>query len=247
MAEALGNSSSDARQALAADLSNFLKIKSLYDRVSLLDTSGKEKVRVNYNLGQTTTEPEEALQSKADLDYVQDMLSLNKGEVYVSKFELYTEKGNIVQPLKPIIQFGTPMLDRFGQKQGILILSYMGQNMLNDMVKGPGGRDHVMLLDPKGYYLLGLKQEDAWGFMLPERSQRTFGADFPEAWASIRNGMTGQFYTSEGLFTFDTVFPMLDSQKPRSGVPVSLIPSPSLEKALLQTLGSLYYLFLPHH
>ena len=50
-----------------------------------------------------------------------------------------------------------------------------------------------------------------WGFVLDHN--RSFANFRPGAWAKITKADSGQFYDSGALFTFDTVYPLLDVQK----------------------------------
>ncbi|MGZ5011133.1 MAG: PAS domain S-box protein, partial [Methylobacter sp.] len=64
------------------------------------------------------------------------------------------------------------------------------------------------LLNAKGYWLIGARPEDEWGFMYPERKDKRFANDYAEAWASIiEHPERQQFMANGDLFTYDEILP----------------------------------------
>ncbi|MGB3693804.1 MAG: PAS domain S-box protein, partial [Spirulinaceae cyanobacterium] len=184
----------------------FSGYKALYDQIRFVDTTGQEVIRVNYNQGQPTSVPPEELQNKANRDWFQESINLKPGDIYISELDLNIERGKIEEPLKPVVRFGAPIFDNYGRKKGLLILNYLGQQFLDNLeVKNHTSLGKVLLINNQGYWLKGLKSEDEWGFMYPERQERTFKQTFPQAWAEMAGKERGQLQTKEGLFTFTTV------------------------------------------
>ncbi len=206
------------KKALAEEFLLFCDKKGIYDQVRLLDEKGKEIVRVNYNSGNPYIVPEDQLQFKGDRYYFKDTFKLDEDEMFISPFDLNIEGGRIEKPLKPMLRFGTTVFDRYGQKRGIVVLNYLGENLINALklvsVSAPG---HIMLLNSDGYWLRGAKPEDEWGFMYESRKNVNFGNDFPNAWQLIAVGESGHFYNKNGLFTFMTVYLFLEGWKSTSG------------------------------
>ena len=206
------------KKALAEEYLKFCDAKEIFDQVRFLDEKGMEVVRVNYNAGNPYIVPDDQLQPKGDRYYFKDTFMLDKGEMFVSSFDLNIEGGKIEKPLKPIIRFGATVFDSYGQKRGIVVLGYLGENLINEIKLAskniPG---HIMLLNSNGYWLHGVKPEDEWGFMYEDRKDLVFGNTFPEAWQQISTGSSGHFYNSDGLFTYTTVYPLLDGWKSTVG------------------------------
>lgn len=190
------------RQALAWQFASLIRFKGIYDQARLLDLSGREEVRVNHDSGGVRVVPPGELQDKSDRRYFKASLNLGKSQVYVSAFDLSQERGEIETPIKPTLRLSTPVFDQRGQKRGILVLNCLGPILLNGLTGSSGGRDLPMLLNSDGYYLKGLKPDDEWGFMFPERRSIRFQRDFPEVWARILLQDSGQVMTRRGLFTF---------------------------------------------
>ncbi|MEH2267984.1 MAG: ATP-binding protein [Nostoc sp.] len=214
------------QQALSQELLLFSGYKKLYDQIRFLDRSGKEVVRVNFNKGEPGIVPEEKLQVQAKRYWFNDTLRLNQGQVFVSPLDLNIERGQVEQPLKPMIRFGTPVFDRNGQKRGIVVLNYFGTKLLDNFNQAfANASSQGMLLNADGYWLKGAKPEDEWGFMFPNRKNRTFGQAFPQAWQQISQKESGQFQTAEGIFTFTTVYPLVEGQKSSTGAGQAFTPS----------------------
>jgi len=214
------------RRALAEEYLSYSKRKGLYDQIRFLDATGMEVVRVNFNDGNPTIVPDEQLQSKAKRYYFEDTFLLGRWEVFVSPFDLNIEHGEIEQPLKPMIHFGTPVWDSHGRKRGIVLLNYLGAKLIHDLERAsaydPG---QVMLLNSDGFWLRGPRPEDEWGFMYEDGSNRTFGNAFPQVWPKISGSESGQLYNAGMLYTFATVYPLLESQKSSSSSIKAFEPS----------------------
>ena len=213
------------REDLAEEFLALSVARGEYNQIRFLSMTGMEVVRVNYNNGSPGIVTDEQLQSKAERYYFKEALVLKPGEVFISPLDLNIEHGEIEQPLKPVIRFGTPIFDSHGQKQGIVLLNYLADNMLLNFEEIFAGYDRGMLLDSDGYWLKGLTPEDEWGFMLQDRSDRTFGNDFPEAWQKIYASESGRVYTANGLFTWATIYPLLEGHKASTGTGEAFLPS----------------------
>src|SRR6516162_8186184 len=105
----------------------FSKQRGVYDQIRYLDASGQEKIRINYNDGKPA--PAKELQNKADRYYFWRSMRLERGQVFISPFDLNQEHGKIEEPHKPTIRFCTPVFDDKGVR-GILVLNYLGAGLL---------------------------------------------------------------------------------------------------------------------
>lgn len=214
MQEFLQDNNIHSRNAIYREFLMFCEKRKLYDQVRFLDETGMEVIRTNYNKGRPHIVTEERLQDKSNRYYFQDTIQLDKGEMFVSPFDLNIEGGEIEKPLKPMIRFGTPVFDHNGKKRGIVILNYFGEKLIDKLKKAtdnaPGD---IMLLNSDGYWLRGVRPSDEWGFMYEDKKDVTFGNLFPDEWRVISTTESGQFYNANGLFTFTTVYPLLEKSK----------------------------------
>ena len=79
--------------------------------------------------------------------------------------------------------------------------------------------------------------------MYEDRRDRTFADDFPEAWQQIRAGATGQFQNREGLYTFTTIYPLVDIREVKSrAIPTYAVPSSPAGT----DVGSYYWKLVTH-
>jgi signal transduction histidine kinase len=194
------------KETLEREYLLFCRHRALYDQVRYLDTAGRERIRINDNSGEPRVVPAEELQVKADRYYFRATMRLGRGQVFVSPLDLNVEHEQIERPLKPAIRFATPVFDRSGNKQGILVLNYLGAALIRKLgavsVTFPGS---TLLLNRGGSFLRGPDPADEWGFMLGHR--RTFATYYPEEWPRLAGPEAGQFQTGRGLLTFRTLSP----------------------------------------
>jgi len=205
------------RNALAKEFLSAIQQIGIYDQIRYLDETGMETVRVNYNNDLPFIVPETQLQNKSKRYYFKESFQLEYGEIFVSQLDLNIERGVIEKPFKPMIRFGTPVFDHRGKKKGVVLLNYFGKILIDELkMASENAPGSVMLIDPKGYWLHGPNPEDEWGFMFKDRKERVFQKKYPEAWKKITATGSGQIRLSNGIFTFDTVFPLSAGWKSRS-------------------------------
>lgn len=226
------NESQKSLTQLGKDLLIFSAEKKRYDQIHYIDQNGEEIVRVNYNNGNPFIVPQKLLQNKVQPNYFQETISLEKGELYLSPFDLNIERGEIEKPLKPIIRFGTPIFNQSGQKQGILILNYLGDiilNRLRTVSEKVSGR--TMMLNAEGYWILGPSPDLEWGFMYENKKDTILEKYDSVAYTKIYEREQGQFYTKRGLFSFITIYPFLEPSKIGIGEMRSFSPKKTIKKA----------------
>ncbi len=196
------------RRDLVREYIIFAEQTKSFDQVRVLDLRGRELLRINYADGRAWSVPRQQLQDKSSRYYFKESIKLRQGQIYISPFDLNKEHGRIEIPLKPMIRLATPVFDKQGRKRGVFILNFLGQKLL-DVLKAVSRHEggHLMLLNSRGYWLFGTRAQDLWGFMYPERKDRTFGKLYPRVWQRIRFSSSGQIRTGQGLFTYGTIHP----------------------------------------
>lgn len=194
------------RRYLGEVFRTFAREKALYDQVRFLDTQGHEIVRVNLDDGEPTLVERGRLQDKSGRYYVAQALQLERGQVYLSPFDLNVEDGAVERPLKPMLRFATPVFDAAGRRQGLVVLNYLGRHLIGRFREATANvADHIQLLNGDGYWLISPRPGEAWAFMLD--GDASFARRHPAAWQRIRDQASGQFVADDGLFTFATVRP----------------------------------------
>ena len=219
------NGNNEAQQNLEDEFLSISSTKKLYDQIRFLDESGMEIVRINFNNGVPIIVPSDQLQFKGERYYFEDTIRLNKNEIFVSPLDLNIEHGEIEVPLKPMIRFGTPVFDSSGNKKGIVLINYCGSIMLDDIQKeSASSSGNIMFLNNEGFFLKGTG-ENEWGFMYEDGKNWTFGNMYPEEWQEIKNNDTGKFHNDDGLFLFETVYPLKEYHKSSTGAGRAFEPS----------------------
>jgi diguanylate cyclase (GGDEF)-like protein/PAS domain S-box-containing protein len=201
---------------LAQDFSSFAGAMRLYDQVRWIDETGMERVRIDLFQGVAKVIAPDQLQDKTQRYYFTDAFKLQQGEVFISPLDLNIEQGKIEQPYKPMIRFATPIADQMGKKRGIVILNYYGNDMLQAFSKATSGQ--AMVLNAAGYWLKSPVVADEWGFMF-KRPELSLAARSPIVWQTLLSSDSGQVTQDDGLWTWETVYPLLAGQRSSSGTP----------------------------
>lgn len=206
------------KEWIAKEYLELCKEKQIYDQIRFIDQEGMEVIRVNYNNGTPVIVPENNLQYKGERYYFHNSLSLNENELFISPLDLNMEKGLIDTPLKPMIRFGSPVVDNNGDKSGVVILNYLADNILKSLEKtNKTSFGHLMLLNSDSYWLYSSVKNNEWGFMIKERSTRKFSNNYPDLWEKILSSNTFQIHNDNGLFTVATIYPLSTELQTTSG------------------------------
>jgi len=191
----------DARGDLEEDWVSFSKQRGDYDHIRFITKSGQEDVRGNYHNGKPYTVDSKDLQNKSGRYYFAATLQLGKNEIYISPFDLNIEQGKIEAPIKPMIRFGTPFFNNRGEKQGIVLLNYLGSNLISHLrdleINIP--TPQPMLINSDGFWLYAGEPELEWGIMYG--NDNTFDKTYPDVWAKMQQQEQGQYVTDQGLLT----------------------------------------------
>lgn len=180
-----------------------------YDQIRYLDQQGLERLRVNFNAGNPELVPIEQLQLKSGRYYFQECTALANNQIFLSPLDLNVEHGLVEIPYKPVIRLCTPVFSSMGYRRGVILLNYLGQDLLRIILASEKiaiGR--TMLLNKDGYWLLHPEKKKSWGFMFDDRQQVSFAVQNPAVWKSIQSADDGQLMTATGLYTFATIRPL---------------------------------------
>jgi PAS domain S-box-containing protein len=197
------------RRKLGEECLELARQKRLYDQVRLIGMDGREKVRVDFVGGRPRIAADTELQYKGARPYFIAATRLGADRIHVSDFDLNIEHEAIELPIKPVIRFAMPVADNEGRKQGILVLNYLGQRLLDRLAKLGGQAGALWLIDARGYWLLGSVPGDTWGFMFPGREARTLSARHPALWQQIARQEKGVHVLDKDRILFERVHPLL--------------------------------------
>ena len=200
-------------------LATLMSYREYYFQARLLGMNGHEIIRLDMKEGAPPFRiDQEMLQDKKKRYYFKNAVQLQKGQIYISPFDLNVEHNKIEKPFVPVIRLATPVVGPENQTVGVVVLNYRGNHIFNEMKVGAKYRKSVfMLINSDGYFLKGLKPEDEWGFQIEERRERRIQNVFPGIWETIRQTDAGKIYQEGSLFTFYTSRPVEDLWKTNDG------------------------------
>lgn len=194
------------RTVLEIEFQIFSQQKVVYDQIRLLNKAGLEIVRVNNNNGKPHIVAADKLQDKSQRYYFRQSWQLARNDVYISPLDLNVEQGRIQTPYKAMLRIGTPVYESTGKKKGVLLMNYLGDQLINDFRQATSNiANHVSLLNNSGYWISNPDKKNEWGFMFDKKT--TFATAHPDAWERIKASESGQFINHEGLFSFATIRP----------------------------------------
>ena len=187
---------------------DLLLTKPVYDRLCWINAAGEEVLRVELKAGRALVVAGKRLQNKADQAYFKEAIKRQAGEVYSSPLELKAVNGVLEVPHKPILRLAVAVADEQGEKRGIIVLNYLGDDMISYMKSVTTTvADHLMLVNSAGYFFHAPNPAEEWGFALNEAGHR-LAADFSDSWARMADADHGQISDQHGLWTFQSVYPL---------------------------------------
>ena len=207
-----------AVERLSADLAALSAARRVYDQLRWIDETGMERVRVDYLQNRAVVVPPERLQHKGQRYFFTGAMRLGPREVYVSPLDLNVEQDRVETPYKPVIRLAQRVWSGDGRPRGIVIVNFFGAHLIDTFAAVVHSRDNgadVSLLNRDGYWLKATNAGDEWGFMFDR--EESFASRHPQAWRRVAAASRGQFEDEEGLWSFETVRPLLAGMMSRTG------------------------------
>jgi len=238
-----------ALNELNHDFHAFSKYMGVYDQVRLLNRHGREVVRANLKLNASDAFIVAAadLQDKNEYAYFQQTMDMPDGAVFISKFTLNIEHGQIEKPIKPVLRFAAPVFAADGEKLGIVVLNFLGQVLIDRYLDATDVRGENMLLNANSFFFHAADANSLWGSVLEGREDKNLTSRFPDVWNMIVDQRDGQVLTEQGLFTFATISPyaLIGETEPQSaGAGDWVVVSYVSNNALYDGVGSVSMLFI---
>ncbi|SHH81278.1 bifunctional diguanylate cyclase/phosphodiesterase [Clostridium grantii] len=188
------------------------KSKKRFDQIRFIDTEGKEVIRVNSDNDNSYIVTKDQLQYKGDREYYKTTSELSEGKIYVSDLDLNIENEEVEIPYKPEIRIATPMYSDDNNFQGILIVNYLVQDLLNlfddEFNKSEYNITNSFLINNEGYYLFNKDESKNFGFMFEEMKNVNISMENPNLWAEIKLKDTGLYENNEEVDYYMKVWPL---------------------------------------
>ena len=223
---------------IASKWLSFIKNKKHYDQIRILDTTGMEVLRVNYNSGNPAITPKDQLQNKSSRYYFTEAINLKAGEIYVSSLDLNKERGKIQQPLKPMIRYVVPFNNKSGEKGGVIIFNYLAEELIAEIKKKNNQYlSTIMLLNSDGYYLINKDDSKEWGFMYDKNT--LFQLEQPDVWKVLIKKEKGFIKAGNNHFSFTTIYPYKSFNQSYKWFLISHLSSDSIKSIIYNKIKSL--------
>ena len=205
--QALQASPAVARSLMEPHLLTLAYRNPRYDRATWLSPDGRELVRVDNTPDGPAPVPAPDLQDQSTRDDFQAAIRLAPGQVYVSPLDLNIEREVVAVPSNPLIRFLIRLPVVAGRDQGLIMIHYRAQPLLDHLLQLAQG-DHAqqtLLLNPGGDWLLAPDPDDAWPFRFgrPDRLEQRH----PQEGGQIGARAEGQILTPSGLWRWTTIDP----------------------------------------
>lgn len=194
-------------EKLTASYMRFSMAHPTFFKIRWIDEQGMEALVIRNMEGDVGIVNKNGLENKRGRYYFQQSINLQQGEVYVSPLDLDIEQGKVMEPYLPVVRISTPVFDSRQRRHGVLVITLNARDLLA-RVNSNGTPSHLesMLLNKDGYWLKSDHPEDEWGFMFNRPS--TLDAKHPDAWGKISASERGQFEDGNGIWSFETVYPL---------------------------------------
>ncbi|WP_028829090.1 sensor domain-containing diguanylate cyclase [Proteocatella sphenisci] len=185
----------------------FSNRKKTYDQIRFIDADGNEVVRVNYKKNEAIIVDKANLQNKKDRYYFTDTINLSKNQIYISTLDLNMENNTIEEPIKPMLRVSMPYYDQNGKFNGIFILNYSADDMLEQVKEVSSGSNGIIfMLNNNGYWIYDSKNSNnEWSFMYPERVNQSFSNNYPDEWENMQNNKDGYLLSGNGAFIYSNI------------------------------------------
>lgn len=241
-----GQSRKPLREKLQSDFSAFAKAYPYIYQIRFIDADGKESVRIDRSDTRLLFVQDADLQMKRDRYYFQESISIEPGQVYVSPLDLNIEHGQVELPERPVIRFATPIVDRHGVKQGVLIINLHAAYLLDQIEHLAGGRGGISyLFDRSGFFLS--RNADDTKTQPPDfrmESVETLAGHLPrDLLARVLQGQKGTEVVGEWIAAFAPIVPgstLADRSEDTQSWAVGLIYP---RARLLEAVFNLYLLY----
>jgi len=230
------------RQELKKDVEQdfliFVQNKPRYYQLRYIDETGQEIIRIDNDGEKIQVVPKKDLQNKKDRYYFTDTIKLNKGDIYISPFDLNIEEGELENrgteedPIYvSVVRYSTPVFDENNQNKGIIIINIHGDWIKNTLVELTNENNKFYLINQDGHFLHHPNKNKEFLFMFGKDPslEDYFGEDSSRI---VLNKKSGNFVFNDRVFTFKRVpsdlkvenFWVLVHEKPFEGAGLHLSP-----------------------
>jgi len=187
---------------------SFIARKLVYENMRILDSMGKELIRVEYNDGSPRIVSPGELGDKSGRYYFQSARNLKEGDIYISPLD--RTSGRNGEGGIPVIRLATPVFSR-DELFGIVVLDLRGANILDAIAEARNySYGELLLANEESFWLFSGGDNPSWEFVREEEILE----ELPEGvWETIWDLGEGYRYTGGNLTVVRTVFPLVTAER----------------------------------
>ncbi len=214
---------------LQQSFKNIAEYDKQYMQIRLMDASGLEVVRVNFDGRNARIVPKNELQDKSSRYYFKEAMKLGPGRIFISRVDLNREHGKIEVPYKPTIRYAAPVYNEGGKRLGLVVLNVTASLFMGSRPEILEKKDiNVFITDSEGYYLYNSKNRSSeWGSRHNLDTGESLFKDYPHAAKKMLSHEKSEIYLDQSEI-FTSVLKFSDKLSLLIGVniPFSTIQSP---------------------
>ncbi len=174
-----------------------------YEQIGWIDSTGMERVRLDWSTAGPKIVSEDRLQSRAEQMYFMETAWLEQNSIFISPPDIDVEPDRKNQPA--VLRASTPLLDRQGGRRGILILSWSADQLLHEFAEVTEKiKDHLAVFNNEGWRLASLSTTEDPLLTGPKPLSDSEVCD-PRIWQDILQKKEGHLLGKNGLWTWNTV------------------------------------------
>ncbi len=240
----------DKIRIISKNFSNLISNKKNYDRITFIDNSGLQIIKVEKSRGFPKVKISDFQQTQGLQNHYLKAVSLKQGQVHATPLELSIENDQLEVPVKPVINFSTPVFDYYGNRTGILVIKYLARELLQSFKQSNNDRlIRLMLINSKAYYLSSQQSEFEWSFMFKDDKQYLFSRIYPQAWSQFQVSDKGIINNENGIFAYASISAFskqlsIEQCDICNWRAIAHIPPESIQQLRLNEIDRIHHVFL---
>ncbi|MCG1036783.1 sensor histidine kinase [Polaribacter sargassicola] len=179
-------------------------LQSTYDQIRLLDTIGKETIRVDFDgINSAKKQEQNKLQDKSDRYYFKDAKNLSKNEIYFSNIDLNMDYGKIEIPHNPVLRIATKIYDKDGVTNGVIVINYFMKSLFNKLITQSKPKHSTFeLINDKGFYLISKDSYQNFSHFVSNSDSLALYNTNKQLWNKIKKTSKGADIQKDAIYVY---------------------------------------------
>jgi len=179
-------------------------LQTTYDQIRLLDTLGREVIRVDFDGVTSSKNQEQAkLQDKSDRYYFKETKKLGKNEIYFSNIDLNMEFGKIEVPHNPVLRIATKIYNQKGKSNGVIVINYFMKNLFEKLLaQSKLPYSSFELINEKGFHLISDDTYKNFDHLISNSDSLALLDTNKSLWDKIKQNPTGIDTQKDAVYVY---------------------------------------------